>query len=69
MDILGINEGTHVADIGAGSGWFAVRAAKRAGNTGIVYAVDINPESIAYIDRRTRQEGVRNLRTILSKTG
>ena len=67
MDILGIKEGTHVADIGAGSGWFAVRAAKRAGNTGIVYAVDINPESIAYIDRRTRQEGVRNLRTILSK--
>lgn len=66
MDILGIKEGTHVADIGAGSGWFAVRAAKRAGKTGIIYAVDINPESIAHIDRRTRQEGVHNLRAILS---
>jgi SAM-dependent methyltransferase len=67
MDILGIKEGIHVADIGAGSGWFAVRAAKRVGNTGIVYAVDINPESIAYIDRRTRRDGIRNLRAILSQ--
>jgi len=67
MDILGIKEGTHVADIGAGSGWFAVRAAKRVGNTGIVYAVDINPESIAYIDRRTRQDGIRNVHAILSE--
>jgi ubiquinone/menaquinone biosynthesis C-methylase UbiE len=67
MDILGIKDGTHVADIGAGSGWFSVRAAKRAGTTGIVYAVDINPEAIAYIDRRTRQNGIRNLRTILSE--
>jgi SAM-dependent methyltransferase len=67
MDILGIKEGTHVADIGAGSGWFSVRAAKRVGNTGIVYAVDINPESIAYIGRRTRRDGIRNLRAILSQ--
>src|SRR5207237_10054664 len=27
MDILGIKEGSNVADIGAGSGWFRVRAA------------------------------------------
>jgi SAM-dependent methyltransferase len=67
MDILGIKEGSHVADIGAGSGWFAVRAAKRAGNAGIVYAVDINPESIKYINRRTRRDGIHNIRAILSE--
>jgi ubiquinone/menaquinone biosynthesis C-methylase UbiE len=66
MDILGIKEGTHVADIGAGSGWFAVRAAKRVGSTGIVYAVDINPESIAYINRRTQRDSIGNVRAILS---
>src|SRR5258708_7042716 len=32
MDILGIKEGSSVADIGAGSGWFTVRAARRIGN-------------------------------------
>ena len=67
MDILGIKEGGNVADIGAGSGWFSVRAAKRVGTTGIVYAVDINPEAIAYIDRRIKQEGISNVRAILSK--
>jgi SAM-dependent methyltransferase len=67
MNILGIKEGTHVADIGAGSGWFSIRAAKRVGNTGLVYAVDINPESVAYIDRRTRRDGIPNVHTILSE--
>jgi predicted methyltransferase len=66
MDILGIKEGAHVADIGAGSGWFTVRAAKRVGSTGLVYAVDINPESIAYINRRTQREGIGNVHAILS---
>jgi len=66
MDILGIKEGAHVADIGAGSGWFTVRAAKRVGSTGIVYAVDINPEAIAYINRRTQKDGIGNIHAILS---
>jgi predicted methyltransferase len=44
MDILGITAGKTVADIGAGSGWFTVRAARRVGEGGVVYAVDINPE-------------------------
>ncbi len=67
MDILGIKEGAHVADIGAGSGWFTVRAAKRVGSTGVVYAVDINPESISYINRRIKQDGVANVHAILSQ--
>src|SRR5215472_12640913 len=37
MDILGIAPGKSVADIGAGSGWFAVRAARRVGSSGTVY--------------------------------
>ncbi|HKV93098.1 MAG TPA: methyltransferase domain-containing protein [Candidatus Angelobacter sp.] len=66
MDILGIKVGVNVADIGAGSGWFTVRAAKRVGNTGVVYAVDINPDAIAYINRRIKQDGVNNVHTVLS---
>lgn len=68
MDILGISRGKIVADIGAGSGWFTVRAAKRVGDTGMVYAVDINPESIRYIENRIRKEDFRNVKTILSKS-
>jgi len=67
MDILGIAPGKVVADIGAGSGWFTVRAARRVGPSGRVYAVDINPEAIRYIDRRVRNESLTNVRTILNK--
>lgn len=67
MDILGLKEGVNVADIGAGSGWFTVRAAKRVGTTGVVYALDINPEAIAYINRRIKKDGIGNVRAILSK--
>jgi SAM-dependent methyltransferase len=67
MDILGITAGRRVADIGAGSGWFTVRAAKRVGDAGTVYAVDINPDAIRYIDSRTQKENLHNIRTILGK--
>ena len=67
MDLLAIAPGKSVADIGAGSGWFSVRAASRVGSGGVVYAVDINPEAIQYIERRMRQESVPNIKTILSK--
>lgn len=66
MDILGIQKGKNVADIGAGSGWFTVRAARRVGPNGSVYAVDINPEAIRHIDERARKEKLANVKTILS---
>jgi ubiquinone/menaquinone biosynthesis C-methylase UbiE len=67
MDILGIAPGKAVADIGAGSGWFTVRAAKRISGRGLVYAVDINPEAIRYVDDRARKEQLQNVKTILGQ--
>jgi ubiquinone/menaquinone biosynthesis C-methylase UbiE len=67
MDILGLAPGKSVADIGAGSGWFTVRAARRVGEGGTVYAVDINPEAADYIQKRAKKEKLENVKTILSK--
>ena len=67
MDMLGIEPGKSVADIGAGSGWFTVRAARRVTGSGIVYAVDINPQAIQYIEGRAKKEQLQNIKTILSK--
>jgi ubiquinone/menaquinone biosynthesis C-methylase UbiE len=69
MDILEISPGKAVADIGAGSGWFSVRAASRVTETGIVFAVDINPEAIQYIQQRTKREGISNIKTIVGQPG
>lgn len=67
MDALAISPGKDVADIGAGSGWFSVRAAKRVTGSGTVYAVDINPDAIKYLDDRLARDGVHNVKTILNK--
>jgi predicted methyltransferase len=67
MDILGIREGSRVADIGAGSGWFTVRAARRVGARGAVYAVEINEDYLKHIAARAAKENLSNVRTILGK--
>jgi len=68
MDLLAIAPGKAVADVGAGSGWFTVRAAARVGATGAVYAEDINPEAIDYITQRAAREKLENIHPILGTT-
>ena len=65
MDLLNVAPGKSVADIGAGSGWFTVRAARRVTATGRIYAVDINPEAITFIQERVKKDGVASVITIL----
>ncbi len=65
MDVLGIRAGSAVADVGAGSGWFTVRAARRVGPEGAVYAVEINRAYLAHIAARAGREGLANVRPIL----
>ncbi len=65
MDLLGIQPGRSVADIGAGSGWFTVRAAQRVGPAGMVFAEDINPKAVEAIEARVKKERMGNVRTVL----
>lgn len=64
MDVLKITAGKNVADIGAGSGWFTVRAARRIGDAGKVYAVEINDDYLKYIANRASKEKLGNIQTI-----
>ncbi len=65
MDILHITPGKAVADIGAGGGWFSVRAAKRVGPAGVVYAEDINPQYIHTMEERAAREHLGNMKPML----
>jgi len=67
MDLLKIKESSNVADIGAGSGWFTVRAARRVGPGGKVYAVEINADFLEHIDQRAASEKLSNIQTVLGK--
>ena len=68
MDHLGIAEGTVVADLGAGGGWFTIRLARRVQPTGRVYAQDIQPEMIGSIERRVAREGLNTIVTTVLGT-
>src|SRR5262245_61329248 len=65
LDALGFKPGMAVADIGAGSGYYTSRIAKRVGPTGRVYATDIQPGMIQLLDRRVAAEGLTNVTTVL----
>ena len=65
MDALKIAYGDTVADIGAGSGFFTVRLARRVGDHGVVYAEDIQQPMLESIKRRVNREGLRNVVTRL----
>ena len=67
MDALHIAEGTTVADLGAGGGWFTVRLARRVGKQGRVFAVDVQRLMIAAIERRVQREGLGNVQAVLGK--
>ena len=65
MDVLGIGEASVVADLGAGSGWFTPRLARRVGPNGMVYAEDVQRPMIQAIKIRVDRLGLKNVTTVL----
>ena len=65
MGLLGIKPGLAVADIGAGSGYYTVRLAKRLGPAGHVFAEDVIPEYLERLARRVADEGLTDRVTLV----
>lgn len=63
---LDLKTNMQVADIGAGSGYHSRLIAKQIGN-GKVYAVDIEPEMIAFLKEKNKQENISNIIPVLGK--
>lgn len=61
---MDLKPGMVVADIGAGSGYHTALISKRIGN-GKIYAVDVEPEMIAYLNNRIEKEKLTNVVTVL----
>ncbi|MCS7024067.1 MAG: class I SAM-dependent methyltransferase [Bryobacteraceae bacterium] len=67
LELIGIEPGTVIADVGAGTGYFTRRLAKRTGPTGKVYAVDIQPRMIEALKKSVARENLTNVEAIVSK--
>jgi ubiquinone/menaquinone biosynthesis C-methylase UbiE len=66
VEALGLRSGMRVADLGAGTGVFAVPIAKAVGDDGKVYAIDVDSGLLAIVDSKTKAEGVTNVATVVA---
>ncbi len=66
VEALGLWPGAVVADLGAGSGYFTVRLARRVGPSGRVFAADIQPEMLSLLRRRLQREALSNVEPVQS---
>lgn len=64
LPMLEIKSGIAVADVGAGSGYFARRLAARVGPGGAVYAVDVQPEMVRMLEALARQPGLGQIKPV-----
>jgi SAM-dependent methyltransferase len=65
LDRLELRDGMRVADVGAGTGYFAVRLARRLPG-GRVYGVDVEPDMVRYLAERASREHLPNLESRLA---
>jgi ubiquinone/menaquinone biosynthesis C-methylase UbiE len=68
IEVLGLESGQTAADIGAGTGYFTFRLARAVAPDGKVFAVDIEPGMIDFIEqRRAREEGGELVEAVLAE--
>ncbi len=66
IQLLGIKPGDHLADLGAGGGYFTYPLAEATGPDGIVYAIDVDPDMTRYLEEHSREIGADNVRVVLA---
>ena len=63
---LALKPGMVVADVGAGTGYYARRMAPLVGSTGLVYGVDVQPEMLQMLDAGAKKAGLTNIKPVLA---
>ncbi len=66
IDVLKIEKGSTVADVGAGSGYMTVKLAKKVGPQGRVYATDIQQGMLDLLGKRVAKARIANVTPVLS---
>jgi ubiquinone/menaquinone biosynthesis C-methylase UbiE len=67
MDVVGVKPGMIIGEVGAGTGYFTFKLAKRVGVSGHVYANDISRSSLRSLKDRCLRDGINNIDTIVGE--
>ena len=63
---LGVSHGQVVADLGCGSGYFVVEASRIVGNSGRVYAIDVQKPALSTVVSKAETYELSNIKTVWS---
>jgi ubiquinone/menaquinone biosynthesis C-methylase UbiE len=64
LEHLSMKPGDIIADLGAGTGYFSLRFARKVGESGLVYALDVDAAMIDLIRSRAQRAKLHNIRPI-----
>ena len=64
---IGVEAGMIIGEAGAGTGYFTFKLAPHVGETGMIYANDINESALRKLERRAAREGIQNIKTIIGE--
>jgi ubiquinone/menaquinone biosynthesis C-methylase UbiE len=62
--LMNISAGQRVADIGAGTGYFVPYLSRAVGPTGKVLALDVELNMVRHLERRVRDQALRNVEPV-----
>ena len=62
----GLRPGQHILEVGCGPGFFTIPASEIVGDKGVIYAVDIRSQAIERVRKKMNNQGIRNIRPLLT---
>ncbi len=67
MDVIGVKPGMVIGEAGAGRGYLTFKLSRRVGETGMIYANDIDRGVLQSINNRCKKENIKNIKTIVGE--
>ena len=67
MDAVGVRAGMQIGEVGAGRGYFTFWLSKRVGESGKVYANDINERALRQLKDQCVDDGIDNILTVVGE--
>ena len=67
MDVIGVKSGMVIGEAGAGRGYLTFKLSRRVGETGMIYANDIDRGVLQSINNRCKKENIKNIKTIVGE--